>query len=60
MKFGVKVITEKQKKKTVEKTVTNYDEITLTPVKITPTDCYSVEGKSYIIEKVLENATEQN
>ena len=52
MKFGVKIITEKIKRKTVEKTVTNYDEITLTPVKISPTDCYSVEGRSFILEKV--------
>ena len=51
MKFGVKIITEKQKKKTVEKTVTNYDEITLTPVKITPNDCFSIEGRSYTIGK---------
>ena len=51
MKFGVKIITEKQKKKIIEKTVTNYDEITLTPVKITPNDCFSIEGRSYTIGK---------
>ena len=53
MKFGVKIVTEKQKRKTIEKTVTNYDEITLTPVKISPTDCYSTEGRSYTLEKVI-------
>ena len=53
MKFGVKIITEKQKRKTIEKIVTNYDEITLTPVKISPTDCYSTEGRSYTLEKVI-------
>lgn len=47
MEFGTKVITETVKKKTVEKTVTDYDSIKLTPVKITPTDCFVAEGKSY-------------
>lgn len=47
MEFGVKTITETIKKKTVEKTVTDYDTITLTPIKITPTDCFAIEGKVY-------------
>jgi len=49
MEFGTKVITETIKKKTVEKVVTDYDTITFTPVKLTSTDCFAVEGKSYIL-----------
>lgn len=45
--FGTKTITETIKKKTVEKVVTDYDTIIFTPVKITPTDCFSTEGRSY-------------
>lgn len=47
MEFGTKVITETVKKKTVEKTVTDYDSIKFTPVKMTPTDCFVAEGKIY-------------
>ena len=48
LEFGTKTITEKIKKKTVEKVVTDYDSITFTPVKITPTDCFSTDGRSYV------------
>lgn len=51
MNFGVKTITETVKKKTVEKQVTDYDTITFTPVKITPTDCFSADGQSYTFER---------
>ena len=51
MEFGVKVITETVKRKTVEKVVTDYDTITFTPVKLTSTDCFAVEGKSYIMTR---------
>lgn len=47
MEFGVKTITETIKKKTVEKIVTDYDTITFTPIKITPTDCFATDGKVY-------------
>ncbi len=48
LEFGTKTITEKIKKKTVEKVVTDYDSITFTPVKITPVDCFSTDGRSYV------------
>ena len=51
MQFGTKTITETVKRKTVEKTVTDYDSITFTPVKITSTDCFATEGKSYILTR---------
>ena len=51
MEFGTKVITETVKKKTVEKVVTDYDTITITPVKLTSTDCFAIEGKSYILTR---------
>ena len=51
MEFGTKVITETVKKKTVEKVVTDYDTITFTPVKLTSTDCFAIEGKSYILTR---------
>ena len=47
MSFGTKTVTETVKRKTVEKVVTDYDTITFTPVKITSTDCFAAEGKSY-------------
>lgn len=45
--FGTKTISETVRRKTVEKVVTDYDTILLTPVKVTSTDCFAVEGKSY-------------
>ncbi len=51
MEFGTKVITETVKKQTVEKVVTDYDTITFTPVKLTSTDCFATEGKSYILTR---------
>ena len=53
MEFGTKVITETIKKKTVEKVVTDYDTITFIPVKLTSTDCFAIEGKSYILSREL-------
>ena len=44
------------KRKTVEKVVTDYDTITFTPVKLTSTDCFATEGRSYIL--VRGNDTE--
>lgn len=49
MEFGTKTVTETVKKKTVEKVVTDYNTIMLTPVKVTPTDCFAVEGNSYTL-----------
>jgi hypothetical protein len=54
LEFGTKTITETVKKKTVEKTVTDYDTIIFTPVKITPTDCFATEGKVYTFTRVAE------
>lgn len=51
VKFGKKTITEKIKKKTVEKTVTDTDTLIFIPVKITPTDCFEVEGKSFTFQR---------
>lgn len=47
IEFGTKTVTETIKKKTVEKVVTDFDTIILTPVKITPTDCFATEGKAF-------------
>ncbi|MCQ2591464.1 MAG: pallilysin-related adhesin [Treponema sp.] len=50
LEFGTKTITEvvnAKKKITQEKVVTDYDTVTFTPVKITPTDCFSTEGRLY-------------
>ena len=54
LEFGTKTITETVKKKTVEKTVTDYDTITFTPVKITPTDCFATDGKVYTFTRQIE------
>ena len=51
MEFGTKVITETVKRKTVEKIVTDFDVITFTPVKLTSTDCFAVEGRSYVLSR---------
>ncbi len=51
MKFGTKVVTETVKRKTVEKTVTDYDMITFSPVKYTPLDCFSADGRVLVMEK---------
>ena len=51
MQFGTKTIKETVKRKTVEKTVTDYDNLTFTPVKITSTDCFATEGKTYILTR---------
>lgn len=53
MEFGTKVITETVKRKPVEKVVTDYDTITFTPVKITSTDCFATEGRSYILTRAV-------
>lgn len=45
LSFGVKVVTETVKRKTVEKTVTDYNSLTLSPIKVTPTDCFAAEGR---------------
>lgn len=47
IEFGTKTVTETIKKKTVETVVTDYDFITFVPVKITPLDCFTTEGRSY-------------
>ena len=47
MDFGSKVITETVKKQTVEKIVPDSSTLILTPVKITPTDCFATEGRSF-------------
>ena len=49
--FGEKTVTEKVKKKTVEKTVTDYDTIIFTPVKITTTDCFATEGRIFTLTR---------
>ena len=51
IEFGEKIITEKVKKKTVEKTVTDYDTIIFTPVKITTTDCFATEGRIFTLTR---------
>ena len=44
-KFGKKVVTETSGKKTVEKEVTDYDTVEFIPSRITPNECFSVEGE---------------
>ena len=56
LEFGTKTITETVKKKTVEKTVTDYDTIIFTPVKITPTDCFATDGKVYTFTRNKEES----
>ena len=45
--FGTKIVSETIRGKTVEKSVTDYSTIIFTPVTVTPTECFSTEGKSY-------------
>ena len=47
LSFGTKTITETVKRQTVERTVTDYDTIIFTPVKVTSTDCFAAEGRTY-------------
>ncbi len=54
LEFGTKTITETVKKQTIEKTVTDYDTIIFTPVKITPTDCFATDGKVYTFTRSSE------
>ena len=54
MTFGTKTVSETVKKKTVEKVVTDYDTIIFTPVKVTSTDCFAVEGKSYTFTREVQ------
>ena len=51
LNFGSKEITETVKRKTVQRTVTDYNNLTLTPVKITPIDCFVVEGRLYTLTR---------
>ena len=51
LEFGTKTITETVRKKTVEKVVTDYDSITFTPVRVTPTDCFSAEGRIFTLSR---------
>ncbi len=51
LEFGTKTVTETVRKKTVEKLVTDYDSITFTPVKVTPTDCFSAEGRIFTLSR---------
>ena len=54
LEFGTKVVTETVKKQTVEKTVTDYEKIIFTPVRITPTDCFATDGKVYTFTRNKE------
>ena len=54
MEFGTKIVTETVKKQTIEKSVTDYDTIIFTPVKITPTDCFATDGRVYTFTKNKE------
>ncbi|MCQ2597223.1 MAG: pallilysin-related adhesin [Treponema sp.] len=56
LSFGTKVITETVKRKTVEKIVTDEDALILTPVKVTPKECYPTDGR--ILQ--LKAKTEEN
>ena len=54
MTFGTKTVTETVRRKTVEKVVTDYDTITFAPVKLTSTDCFATEGKTYILTREIQ------
>ena len=54
MTFGTKTVTETVRRKTVEKVVTDYDTITFAPVKLTSTDCFATEGKTYILTREMQ------
>ncbi len=56
LSFGTKVITETVKRKTVEKIITDEDALILTPVKVTPKECYPTDGR--ILQ--LKAKTEEN
>ena len=47
--FGNKIVTETVRGRTVEKSVTDYNTITFTPVTVTPLECFSTEGNSFIM-----------
>ncbi|WP_027729165.1 pallilysin-related adhesin [Treponema sp. C6A8] len=49
--FGTKIVTETVKKKEVEKSLPDYDKIILIPVKMTPTDCFPLEGRSFQLSR---------
>ena len=51
VRFGTKIISENVKKQLVEKQVTDYDSIVLTPVKITPTAAFATDGRSYQLSR---------
>ncbi|MCQ2596204.1 MAG: pallilysin-related adhesin [Treponema sp.] len=53
MTFGTKIITETQKKKTIEKVVTDEDTLILAPVKVTPKECYPVDGRNWQFSAVI-------
>lgn len=44
-KFGTKIVTETSGKKTVEKEVTDFDTVEFVPSRITPNECFAVEGE---------------
>ena len=47
MDFVKKTITEKVKRKTVERVVTDYNTIIFSPVKYSPVDCFPADGYTY-------------
>lgn len=47
MDFGKKTITEKVKRKTVERVITDYNTIIFSPVKYSPVDCFPADGYTY-------------
>ena len=53
--FGSKIITETVRNRTVEKSVIDYGTIIFTPVVITPTECFSTEGKSFTMTSSKDN-----
>ncbi len=49
--YGTKTVTETVRKRTVEKNVTDRDVIHFEPVKITPTNCFTADGKSFFLTR---------
>lgn len=54
LSFGTKIISETVKKKTVERTVTDEDMLIMTPVKVTPKECFPVDGKVWQFSAVIQ------
>ena len=56
--FGTKIITEVEKRKTVEKTVVDENTLIMIPVKVTPKECFVTDGRSWQFVKSVSASSE--